>query len=100
MLFLKGTLAERVRAGGAGIPAFYTSTAFGTLVHEGGSPIKYDGNGKVAIASEPRQSAVFNGRDYIMEEAITGDYAFVKAWKADEEGNLVFRLVCFHTCIS
>ncbi|KAK3930701.1 Succinyl-CoA:3-ketoacid coenzyme A transferase 1, mitochondrial [Frankliniella fusca] len=87
----QGTLAERIRAGGAGIPAFYTPTAFGTLVHEGGAPIKYDATGKVAIASEPRQTANFNGKDFIMEEAITGDYALVKAWKADEEGNLVFR---------
>lgn len=86
-------MAERVRAGGAGIPAFFTPTAFGTLVQEGGAPIKYDSNGKVVIASEPRQIANFNGKDYIMEEAITGDYALVKAWKADEEGNLVFRYV-------
>lgn len=92
----QGTLAERIRAGGAGIPAFFTPTAFGTLVHEGGAPIKYDGAGKVEIASEPRQAANFNGKDYIMEEAITGDFALVKAWKADEAGNLVFRYFTFN----
>ncbi|CAL1287201.1 unnamed protein product [Larinioides sclopetarius] len=69
----QGTLAERIRAGGAGIPAFYTSTAYGTLVQEGGAV---------------RQ---INGRDYILEEAITTDFALVKAWKADKFGNLIFR---------
>ena len=55
-LFLcQGTLAERVRAGGAGIPAFYTPTAYGTLVHQGGIPIKYNTDGTVAIPSEPRE---------------------------------------------
>ncbi|CAH1374876.1 unnamed protein product [Tenebrio molitor] len=87
----QGTLAERIRAGGAGIPAFYTPTAFGTLVHEGGAPICYDGEGKVKIASSPRQAQVFNGKNYIMEEAITGDFALIKAWKADPHGNLVFN---------
>jgi len=69
----QGTLAEKMRAGGAGIPAFYTATGVGTLVAQG---------------KDERQ---FNGRDYILEEAITGDFAIVKAWKADEFGNLVFR---------
>mgnify|MGYP001091708168 CR=1 FL=1 len=87
----QGTLAERLRAGGAGIPAFYTPTAFGTIIQAGGSPIKYNKDGTVAIASEPRPVAKFNGRDYVMETAIVGDYAFVKAWKADPYGNLVFR---------
>ncbi|CAL8108514.1 unnamed protein product [Orchesella dallaii] len=87
----QGTLAERIRAGGAGIPAFFTPTAFGTLIHEGGAPIKYTNNGKVEILSEERESRQFNGRDYIMEEAITGDFALVKAWKADRAGNLIFR---------
>lgn len=88
---LKGTLAERIRAGGAGIPAFFTPTAYGTLVHEGGAPIKYGSDKKVAIASESREARNFNGRQYIMEEAITGDFAIVKAWKADRAGNLIFR---------
>lgn len=52
---LQGTLAERIRAGGAGVPAFYTSTGYGTLVQEGGSPIKYNKDGSVAIASKPRE---------------------------------------------
>lgn len=69
----QGTLAERLRAGGAGIPAFYTATGVGTPVAEG------------------KESKQFNGRDYILEQAITGDFALVKAWKADKSGNLMFR---------
>jgi len=72
-LIPQGTLAERCRAGGAGIPAFFTPTGAGTLVAKG---------------KETRQ---FNGREYVLEQAITGDYAFVKAWKADTLGNLVYR---------
>ncbi|KAG5895516.1 hypothetical protein JTB14_009226 [Gonioctena quinquepunctata] len=87
----QGTLAERIRAGGAGIPAFFTPTAFGTLIHEGGAPIKYDKNGKVEISSNKRESQLFDGKPYIMEEAITGDFALIKAWKADPVGNLIFR---------
>jgi len=87
----QGTLAERLRAGGAGIPAFYTPTAFGTLVHEGGSPIKYNSKKEVEIASESKPSAMFNGLNYIMETAIVGDYALIKGWKADKQGNLIFR---------
>lgn len=69
----QGTLAEKMRAGGAGIPAFYTATGYGTPVAEG------------------KEEKVFNGRSYILEEALTGDFAIVKAWKADRFGNLVFR---------
>ncbi|XP_055348645.1 succinyl-CoA:3-ketoacid coenzyme A transferase 1, mitochondrial-like [Paramacrobiotus metropolitanus] len=87
----QGTLAERIRAGGAGIPAFYTPTAVGTLVHEGGAPIKYGPNNKIDIASRTRESKMFNNREYILEEAITGDFSLVKAYKADKLGNLVFR---------
>lgn len=87
----QGTLAERIRAGGAGIPAFFTPTAYGTLVHEGGAPIKYNEDGSIAIASGKRQEQLFEGIPYIMEEAIVGDYALVKAQKADEMGNLVFN---------
>ena len=88
----QGTLAERLRAGGAGIPAFFTRTAFGTQIQEGGVAIKYapDGVG-VEIESAPREARQFGGRDYVLEEAITGDFALVKAWKADTRGNLVFR---------
>lgn len=87
----QGTLAERLRAGGSGIPAFYTPTAAGTWVQEGGSPVKYSADGSIEIASEPRELRTFNGRKYVMEEAIVGDYGLVKAWKADTRGNLVFK---------
>jgi len=87
----QGTLAERIRAGGAGIPAFFTPTAYGTLIHLGGAPIKYNSDKTIAIESQPRESREFNGRNFVMEEAITGDFALVKAWKADKAGNLIFR---------
>lgn len=87
----QGTLAERLRAGGAGIPAFYTPTAYGTVIQEGGFPIKYNADKTVAVKSEPRQTRQFGDRHYVMEEAIRGDFSLVKAWKADTEGNLVFR---------
>lgn len=87
----QGTLAERLRAGGAGIPAFFTATGYGTLIHKGGAPIKYDGDGKIAIASKPREERVFDGKHYIMEEAITGSFSLVKGWKADRHGNVIFR---------
>lgn len=69
----QGTLAERLRAGGAGIPAFYTPTGFGTLVAEG------------------KESREFDGKNYILEKAIKGDFALVKAWKGDRFGNLIYR---------
>jgi len=69
----QGTLAERIRAGGAGIPAFFTATGVGTLVAEG------------------KEVRNFNGRDYVMETGLIADLAIIKAWKADERGNLVFR---------
>uniref|UniRef100_A0A7S3D1H7 Succinyl-CoA:3-ketoacid-coenzyme A transferase n=1 Tax=Palpitomonas bilix TaxID=652834 RepID=A0A7S3D1H7_9EUKA len=88
----QGTLAERLRAAGAGIPAFFTPTAYGTVIQEGGFPIKYKPGGKeVEIASEPRETRVFNGRNYVMEEAIWGDFALIKAHKADTLGNLIFN---------
>jgi len=87
----QGTLAERLRAGGAGIPAFYTPCAAGTIVQEGGNPIKYRADGTVEIESEPRELRSFNGRDFVLEQAIVGDFSVVKAWKADTRGNLVFR---------
>jgi len=88
----QGTLAERLRAGGAGIPAFFTATGYGTLIHQGGAPIKYNPDGKtIAIASEPREHRVFNDQNYIMERSITGDFSLVKGWKADRAGNVVFR---------
>ncbi|SOC44618.1 CoA transferase subunit A [Ureibacillus acetophenoni] len=69
----QGTLAERIRAGGAGIPGFYTATGVGTPIAEG------------------KEVKVFDGKEYLLERAITGDFALVKAWKADKLGNLVFR---------
>ncbi|KAL8203935.1 UNVERIFIED_CONTAM: Succinyl-CoA:3-ketoacid coenzyme A transferase 1, mitochondrial [Gekko kuhli] len=87
----QGTLAERIRAGGAGIPAFFTSTGYGTLVQEGGAPIKYNKDGTVCLASEPREVREFDGRHFIMEKSITGDFALIKAWKSDRAGNIIFR---------
>ncbi|XP_048877034.1 succinyl-CoA:3-ketoacid coenzyme A transferase 1, mitochondrial-like isoform X2 [Brienomyrus brachyistius] len=87
----QGTLAERIRAGGAGVPAFFTPTGYGTLIQEGGSPIKYNKDGTVAIASKEREVREFEGRFYVMERAIRGDFALVKAWKADKAGNIIFR---------
>lgn len=88
----QGTLAERIRAGGAGIPAFFTPTGAGTWVQQGGIPIKYKPGGKeVEIASAARESREYNGRAYVMEEAITGDFALIKAWKGDARGNVVFK---------
>jgi 3-oxoacid CoA-transferase subunit A len=69
----QGTFAERIRAGGAGIPAFFTPTGYGTKAAEG------------------KETRVFDGRHYVMERGLTADYAFVKAWKGDRFGNLVYR---------
>lgn len=69
----QGTLAERLRAGGAGIPGFYTPTGVGTLIADG------------------KETKTFDGREYVLERGITGDFALVKAWKADPFGNLIYR---------
>jgi 3-oxoacid CoA-transferase/3-oxoacid CoA-transferase subunit A len=87
----QGTLAERLRAGGAGIPAFYTPTGAGTAISDGGLPLKYAADGSVAKASAKKEVREFDGRHYVLERAITGDFAIVKAWKADRFGNLVYR---------
>uniref|UniRef100_A0A7S1PH73 Succinyl-CoA:3-ketoacid-coenzyme A transferase n=1 Tax=Percolomonas cosmopolitus TaxID=63605 RepID=A0A7S1PH73_9EUKA len=87
----QGTLAEKLRAGGAGIPAFYTPTAVGTVIQDGGFPIKMTKEGDVEIGSEPRETRVFEGKTFLMERAITGDVALIKAWRADTEGNIQFR---------
>ncbi|KAK8154784.1 hypothetical protein IWX90DRAFT_65759 [Phyllosticta citrichinensis] len=87
----QGTLAERCRAGGAGIPAFYTPAAFGTVVQTGELPLKHNADGTVAAYSNPRDVKIFNQKSYVMEEAIRGDYAFIKAYKADRLGNVQFR---------
>jgi 3-oxoacid CoA-transferase subunit A len=69
----QGTLAERIRAGGAGIPAFYTPTGVGTMVADG------------------KEERTFDGRRYLLETALKADFALVKAWKGDREGNLIYR---------
>ncbi len=69
----QGTLAERIRAGGSGIPGFYTPAGIGTQVAEG------------------KEVRSFNGRDYLLETALTADYTFIRAWKADKAGNLIYR---------
>jgi len=87
----QGTLAERIRAGGAGVVAFYTPTGVGTAVSDGGLPLRYGEGGAVVKLSAPKEVREFAGRPYVLEEAITGDFALVKAWKGDRFGNLVFR---------
>ncbi|GAA3277278.1 CoA transferase subunit A [Paenarthrobacter aurescens] len=87
----QGTLAEKLRAGGAGIPAFYTKAGVGTQVSEGGLPQKYDADGNVAIASSPKEVRTFNDADYVLEESLTPDFGLVHAWKGDRHGNLVFH---------
>jgi len=87
----QGTFAERIRAGGAGIPAFFTPTGFGTQIADGGLPMMPDADGQVVKTSEPKETREFDGTPYVMERAITGDFALVKAWKADEAGNLVYH---------
>ncbi len=73
MLVPQGSLAEKIRAGGAGIPAFYTPTGVGTLIAEG------------------KETKTFNGKEYLLEESLVADFSLIRAWKADKHGNLVFR---------
>ncbi len=87
----QGTLAERLRAGGAGIPAFFTATGVGTQVADGGLPWRYNSDGSVAVASPPKDTRRFGDRDYVLEEAIVCDFGLVRAWKGDRHGNLVYR---------
>jgi 3-oxoacid CoA-transferase/3-oxoacid CoA-transferase subunit A len=87
----QGTLAERIRAGGAGIPAFFTPTGAGTAISEGGLPVLYAQDGSVARYSEKKEVRSIDGRDYVLEPAIRGDFAIIKAWKGDRLGNLVYR---------
>ncbi|MGP3983603.1 CoA transferase subunit A [Streptomyces sp. KR80] len=85
----QGTLAERLRAGGCGIPAFYTPAGAGTQVGEGGLPWRYGPDGGVAVASPPKEIRVFGGREHLLEEGITTDFALVRAAVGDRHGNLV-----------
>jgi len=87
----QGTLAERLRAGGAGIPAFYTPTGVGTQVADGGLVWRYHPSGAVAIASPPKETRDFDGRTYVLERAIRTDFALVSAFKGDRHGNLVYH---------
>ena len=88
----QGTLAEKLRAGGAGIPAFFTPTGVGSEIADGGFPTKFkSGTGEPEILSKKKEARVYNGRKYILEEALTADFSLVKAWKADEKGNVIFK---------
>lgn len=91
----QGTLAERLRAGGAGVAAFYTPTGIGTAVAEGGLPWRYDVQGEVVMASPPKEVREFGlggqRREYVLEEGIVTDYALVRAAVADRHGNAVFH---------
>jgi 3-oxoacid CoA-transferase subunit A len=87
----RGTLAERLRAGGAGIPAFFTPAGVGTQVADGGLPLRYGNQGTVVAASAPKESREFDGRTYVLERAIVCDYALVHAHRGDRMGNLTYR---------
>jgi len=91
----QGTLAERLRAGGAGIPAFYTATGVGTQVADGGLPWRYDDAGNVVTASPPKETRDFETAEgtagFVLERAIVTDFGLVRAWRGDRHGNLVFR---------
>lgn len=87
----QGTLAERLRAGGAGIPAFYTPAGVGTQVATGGLPWRYDGAGGIAVASPPKEVREFGGRSYVLEHGIRTDFALVHARYGDSHGNLIYE---------
>lgn len=87
----QGTLAARLSAGGSGIAAFYTQTGVGTVVAEGGLPQRYRPDGSVAVMSPPKETRFFNGREYVLEEGITCDFALVHAARGDRFGNLTYR---------
>ncbi|WP_327256469.1 CoA transferase subunit A [Streptomyces sp. NBC_01244] len=87
----QGTLAERLRAGGAGIPGFYTPAGVGTQIADGGLPWRYRQDGTVAVASPPKETKTFKDREYLLEEGITTDFALVRAAVGDRHGNLVFH---------
>ncbi|WP_030920792.1 CoA transferase subunit A [Streptomyces sp. NRRL B-24720] len=87
----QGTLAERLRAGGCGIPAFFTPAGVGTQVADGGLPWRYAPDGTVAVASPPKEIREFDGRRHVLEHGITTDFALVRAARGDRHGNLVFH---------
>jgi 3-oxoacid CoA-transferase subunit A len=88
----QGTLAERLRSGGAGIPAFFTPAGGGTQVAEGGLPWRYDGSGGIALASPRKETRKFDGRTYVLEHAIRTDFALVHARVGDRHGNLIYEM--------
>ncbi|MBD5634164.1 MAG: CoA transferase subunit A [Candidatus Eremiobacteraeota bacterium] len=87
----QGTLAERMRAGGSGIPAFFTPAGVGTQIADGGLAWRYAKDGSVAVASPKKEVRVFNGREYVLEEGIVCDYALVRATVGDSHGNLYYN---------
>lgn len=87
----QGTLAEKLRAGGSGIPAFFTPAGVGTLVAEGGLPWRYASDGSVLEASPAKETRQFNGKDYVLEESIVTDFALIRARTVDVLGNCVFH---------
>ncbi len=88
----QGTLAERLRAGGAGIPAFFTPAGVGTQVAEGGLPRRYRPDGTIAMPSPAKEVRTFDAREYVLEDGIVCDFALVRASVGDRLGNLVFEL--------
>lgn len=87
----QGTLAEKIRAGGAGVPAFFTPTGYGTLVAQGGLPMLYNHQGTVVKVSPPKETREFDGRWYVLETSLRADFSLIKAWKGDSYGNLIYR---------
>lgn len=87
----QGTLAEKLRAGGAGIPAFFTPAGVGTQVSAGGLPQRYDAEGGVAVASEAKEVREFDGQRFVLERSLTPDFALVRAARGDRYGNLQFH---------
>lgn len=87
----QGSLGERLRAAGSGIPAFFTPTGAHTNVQSGQIPVRLDASGRVLEGGKPRETRIFNGKTYLMETALPGDVAILRAWKADAAGNCVFR---------
>ncbi|GAA2891769.1 CoA transferase subunit A [Nonomuraea rubra] len=87
----QGSLAERLRAGGSGIPAFYTPAGVGTPIADGGLPLRHNPDGSIAVASPPKEVREFDGRQYVLERGIRTDFALVRAARGDRFGNLVFN---------
>ena len=87
----QGTLAERLRAGGSGIPAFFTPAGVGTMIADGGLPWRYGPSGDVVVSSPPKEVREFGGKEYVLEEGIVTDYALIRAAVGDRHGNLVMH---------